>query len=71
MPLLDSILPPDTDPTLRHIMNGLLIFHIIAFLFYMFLLTRSFLKKNDNEQLEIDSDDSDDTARRKLETKRT
>ena len=44
MPLLDSILPSDLNPMVKHLINGLVGFHIIVFLIFIYLLVRSFNK---------------------------
>lgn len=68
MTVLDPILPKDIDPNLRLIVNGLFIFHICAFLCYVILLTRSYIKGK-NEPLDYFSDDSDDTSKQKAQPK--
>lgn len=41
MPILDFILPPTLDPTLKMVINALAAVHIFAFLLYIYLLVRS------------------------------
>ena len=44
MPILDSILPQTLHPMVKHAINGLVIFHVLAFLVFVILLVRSFMK---------------------------
>lgn len=44
MPILDHILPDTLDPMLKHAINGLVIFHLLAFIAFIVLLVRSFMK---------------------------
>jgi hypothetical protein len=43
--ILDFILPKDLDPTLKLVVNMLVLVHILVFFCYIFLLARSFGKK--------------------------
>mgnify|MGYP001579683751 CR=1 FL=1 len=62
MDLLDPILPPNLHPYLKYLINGLVIFHILAFLFYIFILVRSYVKERNQK---IDDDLSDDEYEKK------
>lgn len=42
--VLDSILPPNLDPIWKNLLNGLFVFHILAFLLYLFVMIRSYVK---------------------------
>lgn len=44
MPILDSILPETLHPMVKHAINVLVVFHIIAFLAFVVLLVKSFMK---------------------------
>lgn len=44
-------LPDSLDPTLKMVINGLVYFHILAFLIYVVLLCRSF-GKNEGKELQ-------------------
>lgn len=44
MPILDSVLPKDLNPYLKHAINGVVIFHLLVFVLLVFLICRSFLK---------------------------
>lgn len=49
MPFLDSILPATVDPFVRNIINVLVGVHILAFLAWVYLVTRS-AKKTSTEE---------------------
>lgn len=49
MPFLDSILPPTLDPFVRNIINVLVGVHILAFLVWVYLVTRSVNKTQTQE----------------------
>jgi hypothetical protein len=44
MPILDSVLPSTIDPTMRHVINGLVGIHLCVFFLFIVLLCRSFMK---------------------------
>jgi len=46
MPVLDSILPETLDPTVKHVINFLVIFHLLAFFVFVYLLARSLTKSS-------------------------
>ena len=47
--LLDSILPPTLDPTLKMVINILVIVHLLAFFCYLTFLVMSFRKTADDD----------------------
>ena len=44
MPFLDYVLPTTLDPMVKHLINFLVGFHLLAFLVFIVLLVRSFRK---------------------------
>ena len=49
MPILNDILPQHLSPFVRNVINGLVIFHILAFLLYCYFLARSFTRKPNDD----------------------
>ena len=46
LPLLDGILPESLDPTIKHLVNFLVLAHLLAFFIFIILLVRSFTKSS-------------------------